>query len=384
MAEQKLIGLIDAVKKSRDSLRNNQNLGYLVKTAMITSVAVSIAMILWSVIYTTVFATAMSKLTNYSVTGTTKESTTYKPRTSNYVLGDSTAASPFDSADFGTLDETSMPAFDDSTDFDSTSTQPSNYADTTVGNSSPNPFMDTSTTNDMVDPYTSPYANTKSPAVSNYNYGRNTVPLPQNAMPASFDTGPLVALGGIFIVAFIVFTLYSIFMAALSLKTALDIAGNTPENIKELIKGTFKLLPKFVVLTSLRTALVMIGYAFFVIPGSILSLMFMFADIILVKEHTGIVDALKQSKELVKGYKKDLFLKVLGLFFVNMFIVMPIMWALFYPMGILFSIVYMVLIRLVLINFYEDLKRIKSFGFTSTEPIPMVNTATESLPIHKY
>jgi len=314
MNQQKLIGLIDALKQSRDSLRNNQNLGFLVKSAMITSVIVSVVMAIWITLYMVSIFVAISKVSHNYYDGKTKDTSSY----TKSVLGDSTMAL--------------LPMLD--------SNEPGS-------NSTINPFEGAPAYkyNDMVNE-------------PNYNYKR--VVTKPTSMPTVPDTKEIVLALGLWLVICILMALYGTFISAVGIKTALDISQNSPEAIKALLKGSFKVTPKLLALVTLKTLIVGLGYLLFIIPGIILQIKLMFSEIIMLQENKGIMESMKDSMELVKGYKTNLYLKQLGLMFLGTFVIAPVMWLLFYPMGMLLSVTTLALYRLVAINIYNDLKRIKT------------------------
>lgn len=314
MNQQKLIGLIDALKQSRDSLRSNQNLGFLVKSAMLTSVVVSVVMAIGITINIASTLYMFTKTSHNYYGGRTKDIPSY----TKSVLGDSTMA-----------------------------LVPLDTQNGAVSNSTINPFEDSPRYryNDMV-------------AEPNNNYKR--VVTKPTSMPTVPDTKEIVLVLVIWLIVCTLMALYGTFISAVGIRTALDISQNSPEAIKALLKDSLKITPKLLVLMTLKTLIIILGYILFIIPGIILQIKLMFSEIIMFQENKGVMDSMKGSMELVKGYKLNLYLKQWGLFFIGAFIVAPVMWVIFYPMGMLLSFATLALYRLVAINLYNDLKRIKT------------------------
>ena len=130
----------------------------------------------------------------------------------------------------------------------------------------------------------------------------------------------------------------------------LKISRNKEVEVNELWSKTNMYLP-FIGISILVGILVSIGTMLFIIPGIILALCYsQVYYIILDDEKTGITDAMKKSREMMKGHKWELFVLILSF----------IGWML---LGILtFGILYLWLIpymQVTMCNFYNEIKKSK-------------------------
>ncbi len=125
--------------------------------------------------------------------------------------------------------------------------------------------------------------------------------------------------------------------------------------MKDLLKETLKKAPKYFGLTIIMGVIVGLGYALLFVPGIILTITFMFAPYILLKEDVGVFEALRQSKRLTKGYKWALFGRGIR-FTIGMFVLILPMLLAVYAVGPLLTAMFGFFTILLLMEFYDDLK----------------------------
>ena len=159
--------------------------------------------------------------------------------------------------------------------------------------------------------------------------------------------------------------------------------------IKELLAEAIRKTPKYILLSIPMGLLIGLGYLLFIIPGVILTLMLMFAPYILLTEDVGVIEALKRSKELTKGYRWNLYKKGLGYGLLISLCFIPITFLMAATQGIMVCIL-TALTPLVLLKVFEDLKNKKQeMGNVETPEKPENNgndenvseeTPTEKIP----
>ncbi len=142
--------------------------------------------------------------------------------------------------------------------------------------------------------------------------------------------------------------------------------------IKDLLLESIRKAPKFILLSLIVSVTASIGYILLIIPGIIISIWFLFSPYILLKEDTGIIGAMKRSKELTKGYRWGLFFRGLLFILLALILAIPLLIVTYISLGMMLPIL-MVFTPLVLLKFYEDLKS-KKYGNEiqekSTSPSP--------------
>jgi hypothetical protein len=125
--------------------------------------------------------------------------------------------------------------------------------------------------------------------------------------------------------------------------------------MKALWKESLKKAPKFFALTLISSIAITLGYILLIVPGVILTICFMFAPYILLNENTGVFEALKKSRALVKGYKLALYGR--GALFATIMLVLIVpLFFLMYAMGQLIMLLFGLFTSLLILEFYEDLK----------------------------
>jgi len=97
---------------------------------------------------------------------------------------------------------------------------------------------------------------------------------------------------------------------------ALITSINNEQKVILTFRTVFSRLFPFLGLTILSTVIIIIGYGFLIIPGIIASLMFIFAPYIFVFERKSIIQSLKLSKEYVKPYMFEIFVRIVEFYFI--------------------------------------------------------------------
>jgi len=134
----------------------------------------------------------------------------------------------------------------------------------------------------------------------------------------------------------------------------IKIHQNNLISIKELLSEALKKTPKFVLLSLPMGFLIGLGYLLFIVPGVILTLMFLFAPYILLTEDVGVVEALKRSKELTKGYRWNLYKKGLGYSLLMLVCLIPLMFLMYATQGLVVCLL-TAFTPLVILKIFEDL-----------------------------
>jgi len=158
---------------------------------------------------------------------------------------------------------------------------------------------------------------------------------------------------------------------------------------KELLSEALRKAPKFVLLSILAGILIGFGYLLLIVPGIIFTLMFLFAPYILLTEDVGVIEALKISKELTKGYRWALYKKGLGYALLVLVCFIPLMFLMYATQGLIVYL-FMAFTPLVLLKVFGDLKNKKQeIGDMETPEKPENNgndenvseeTPTEEIP----
>lgn len=142
------------------------------------------------------------------------------------------------------------------------------------------------------------------------------------------DTGVINISEWLFFGALTLITaIVNVFMA-IALIFAVDNRSLTVVGAYAAAKGFFW---RYIGLSLLISAILLLAFILFIIPGIIVSVWFTFATFVLVLERTKIIDALKRSREYVRGKWWGVFGRLIAL--------MLIVWAI---MIILFAIVMMI------------------------------------------
>ncbi len=119
----------------------------------------------------------------------------------------------------------------------------------------------------------------------------------------------------------------------------------------------FALVGKMLLTSLIYGFIIFLGLIFFIVPGIILSLKYMFYSYYIVDQNLSPIDSLKQSSSLTKGHKSKLFLLALSLFVFNLLGALPAL------VGLLFTLP---ISMLIMANTYRELNPKKLA--TSTAP----------------
>ena len=143
--------------------------------------------------------------------------------------------------------------------------------------------------------------------------------------------------------------------------------------IRDSLEAGSKKLWSFIWIFTILSYIVTGGFLLFVIPGIIFSIWFFFSQFILAREDERGMNALLKSKEYVKGYWFDVFLRMLIIWIISAVIggIPFVGWILslfFMPFAMIFSFLV-----------YEDLKAIKgdvSYASSSGEKLKWIGAGT--------
>lgn len=92
------------------------------------------------------------------------------------------------------------------------------------------------------------------------------------------------------------------------------VEGKTPK-LKEIFYT--KNLFNFIIASILRTVIIIAGLILFIVPGIIFSIKLQFSEYLIVDKNVDAIDSIKQSWEMTKGVKWNLFLLGILLGFIN-------------------------------------------------------------------
>lgn len=118
---------------------------------------------------------------------------------------------------------------------------------------------------------------------------------------------------------------------------------------------------KLIAVSLLVGLLVGIGFALFLVPGIILMMMWSQASFIMMENpELGVLDAMKKSSEMMKGYKMDLFMFHLS--YIGHYLLVMITFG-------LWLIYFMPLIEVAKVNYYKHLKKARAQDVIEVEVI---------------
>ncbi len=165
------------------------------------------------------------------------------------------------------------------------------------------------------------------------------------------------------------------FIKTVNLNSYLKVYNVTDIRIVNVIKQSLHKIPSMILLYLISVPLVFLGYLFFIIPGIVLSAMFMFAPYILIEESCSPIEALKRSKALISGYKINIFIKQLSIFCLVLVFLIPFVVVLLLTQYtiIAFLPIAMFTMGLVPVIWYKELKNIKTTASVATVVSPAVS-----------
>jgi hypothetical protein len=206
---------------------------------------------------------------------------------------------------------------------------------------------------------------------------------PEYAHPTPPSVGTIIFFAVAGILSFIVVSIATTYFFLIPIKIHQQELTSPKELLKEAVRKT----PGYVMLTFVTSSFVMLGYVLLVIPGIILTLMYLFAPFIYLIEDTRPFEAIKRSKELTKGIRGNLFKK--GVLFVIIYalLLIPLLILMYLTAGLI-TYPLISLVPLILVKIYEDVKRVKGeqvaettkkpSGEVGTAPVQMENAATDN------
>jgi len=210
------------------------------------------------------------------------------------------------------------------------------------------------------------------PAPNNLN-----APVPEisDLMPGIFEII-------LFIVGGLLLTFYGIAAINMHTLTSLRVAEGTAVPIKPLLVLSFKRAGVMFAHMVVKGFILLIGYLLLILPGVYLSIKYMFSEMALLNENLGPIASLKRSAELTKGYKIALYVKTLGLFGLQLLLLIPLIIFIFLfgnkSMGPVFIEMYGMVVGLIFVFYYLELVKIK--GNQPTNPMgtpePIANLGT--------
>ncbi len=174
---------------------------------------------------------------------------------------------------------------------------------------------------------------------------------PENIDSTSFAAifeGMVQSQDGLSIILALIATLLIVPQTILFLKSA---QGKKP-TLSELATLTSTKLFPLIGLYLLLMLIIVAGLIVFIVPGIIFIAWFILAPYIMVDKNTGIIDSLKQSKELSKGY----FGAIWSVLLVTLLFALP---AAIGSIGVLTSIVLTFMYSVALAIRYTEIKKIK-------------------------
>lgn len=140
-----------------------------------------------------------------------------------------------------------------------------------------------------------------------------------SGVDSTFDPRGLVAAMVIFGVIFVFLgTLVMSFSKSLFIEAVINIEENTIPLIRDALKKASKKMWPMLGLVIITGLIVSTGFVLFIIPGVILSLVFVFAPFVLLKEEVGVFEALGRSAKLTKGYRWQLFVRLVVLMVITL------------------------------------------------------------------
>jgi hypothetical protein len=221
------------------------------------------------------------------------------------------------------------------------------------------------------------------------DYGRPTsalapkpTPDPSDMMPGAFEMVMLL-VGGLAL------AIYGIATLNLHTMVSIKIAEGTAEPIKPLLVFSFKRAGPMFLHMVVKGFILLFGYLLFIIPGIYFTVKFMFSEMALLNENLGPIAALKRSAELTKGYKLNLYIKMLGLFCINLLLLIPLVLFVIVlgnkSMGPVFLEMYGTVNGLIFVFFYLELAKMKGNAATqlnnTPEPMPAPTTNVIAEPM---
>jgi hypothetical protein len=143
--------------------------------------------------------------------------------------------------------------------------------------------------------------------------------------------------------------------------------------IKDALEKGWQRFGAFIWLFSLLGYIITGGFLLFIIPGIIFSVWFIFAQFILANEDKKGMDALLKSKEYVRGFGFDIFLRLFIIWLISLGMsIIPFI-------GSILSILFMPFMMIFIYMIYEDLRSVKGdvvYSSSSGEKFKWIGVGT--------
>lgn len=191
-------------------------------------------------------------------------------------------------------------------------------------------------------------------------------------------------------IAALIIVVYSIIVQANVLKKILDTDAGTQPLTSNNLQSIFVIQPytwKFLWAIICYGFVVGLGSIFFIIPGILFALMYMFVPIMTIEKQLSVGNAFRASKELTDGYKVELLAFTVRVFFLLIIpailisIPFAILGALAWPIqaagSLLISIAFNALGNIIFIDIYKKLQ-----AYKKVQPVgsPTVESPTAEIP----
>lgn len=150
---------------------------------------------------------------------------------------------------------------------------------------------------------------------------------------------------------------FGVYLITLDILNGVDIDanrfGDTFKDINHLLK--------LIGVAFLSAIIIAVGYFLFIIPGIILSYMLAQASYIMMENpEIGVIDAMKRSSEMMKGYKLDLF--IFKLSYIGHFLLVMITFG-------IYAIYFTPLYTVAHVNYYKHLKDVRELDVIDAEVV---------------
>jgi hypothetical protein len=207
---------------------------------------------------------------------------------------------------------------------------------------------------------------------------------------ASKEASEIGSISGIIIIGFLVAIVTFIligFSLAYNTAVSFEVFQGNKISLKKVTSESFKRMWPFLGLLLIQVLIIFFGYIFFIVPGVILAIVFMFSFIAMYDDKKGVFASMKRSNSLTEGYRIELFKKGFVIA-VASFILSGItgLFAGQESQNIAISLINLVIAYaintvtfFILLHYYFELKAIKGSSSTTIEtaPITPASVATE-------
>lgn len=178
---------------------------------------------------------------------------------------------------------------------------------------------------------------------------------------------PIVSIA-VFLMSLIYFFVVMWFSASSILAVIKTYRGDLVP-VKDLMLLGLKKTFKFILLTFLLFTIVGLGSLLLIVPGIVLGIKYMYAQFIFLGEDVGVFEAMKKSADITKGYKMNLFLKMIGFFFVALLSLVPMI-MIAYALGIMGSLILNGVFAITVLVIMDDIKGLKTSAVQAEPVLP--------------